>query len=217
MNNYLLFAITALGLGATIQYYFGLKKNRWLGKTMSVQAENLLEPKDTEYVNIGGAIGHNFIYKLREPWKEMKGTFTLFPRHSLLYMPISLLIGGSDRFFLNLYTDRRLIGEGHIVEKGHLRRAKIEELDEMQGERIERAGKTFFLYWRYADLRDMLLKTLDALPDPSSLSHFCCYRDNKTFFLYLKPTKGEITGNLKAFMDQCPHYFRQENHGESKS
>jgi len=98
MNNYLLFAIAALGVATTIQYFFGLKKNRWLGKTMSVQAENLLAPKNKEYVNIGGAIGHNFTYKLREPWKEAKGTFTLFPRHSLLYMPFSLLIGGSDRF-----------------------------------------------------------------------------------------------------------------------
>jgi len=217
MNNFLLFAITILGLGATIQYYFGVKKNRWLGKTMSIQAENLLGPKDTEYVNIGGAIGYNFTYKLREPWREIKGTFTLFPRHSLLYMPISLVIGGSDRYFLNLYTDKKLAGEGHIIEKKHLRRAKIEGLEEMQGERLERAGRTFFLYWRYADLKETLLQTLDAMPAPSSLSHFCCYRDNKTFFLYLKPTKGSISDNLKAFMDQCPHYFRQENHGESKS
>ncbi|HBK58709.1 MAG TPA: hypothetical protein DDZ37_05075 [Spirochaetaceae bacterium] len=216
MNNYLLFAIAALGVATTIQYFFGLKKNRWLGKTISMQAENLLTPKNKEYVNIGGAIGHNFTYKLREPWKEAKGTFTLFPRHSLLYMPFSLLIGGSDRFFLNLYTDRKLVGEAHIIEKAHLKRAKIEDLNEMHSERQERGGKTFFLYWRYADLREMLLATLDAMPNPSSLSHFCCYRDNKTFFLYLKPSKGEIAGNLKAFMEQCPHYFRQEKPRESR-
>lgn len=214
MNPYFLFAICLLGLGATVQYFFGVKKNRWLGKTMSIQAENFLNPKETNYVNIGGAIGYNFTYKLRDPWKEMKGTFTLFPRHSLLYMPISMIIGGADRFFLNLYTGRRLTGEGHIIERGHLKRAKIDEIDQMHVEQVERAGKTFFLYWRYGDLKNRLMQTLEAMPDPASLQHFCCYRGNKTFFLYLKPKNGAIEENLKTFMDQCPHYFHQDREAD---
>jgi len=210
MDNYLLVAIFALGLGATIQYFLGVKKNRWLGKTMSAQAETIFDPKETEYVNIGGAIGYNFSYKLRDPWKELKGTFTLFPRHSLLYMPFSLIIGGSDRFFLNLYTEKKLAGEGHIIEKSHFRRAKIDGIDEMAKEEIEKAGKTFYLCWRHGNLKEILVRTLDAMPDPSSLAHFCCFDNNKTFFLYLKPAKakGEISDNLKAFMEICPQYFR---------
>jgi len=93
MNNFLFFAIFALGVVATIQYFLGVKKNRWMGKNLSSQAEGILKPKDTDYVNIGGAICYNFAYKLKEPWKNAKGTFTLFPRHSLLYMPISLVVG----------------------------------------------------------------------------------------------------------------------------
>jgi hypothetical protein len=54
------------------------------------------------------------------------------------------------------------------------------------------------------------------MPDLASLSHFCCYRDNRTFFLYLKPHKGRIAGNLKAFIEQCPRYFRQEKPAESQ-
>ncbi|HQQ31797.1 MAG TPA: hypothetical protein PLO10_06215, partial [Rectinema sp.] len=96
MNNFLFFAIFALGVVATIQYFLGVKKNRWMGKNLSSQAEGILKPKDTDYVNIGGAIGYNFAYKLKEPWKNAKGTFTLFPRHSLLYMPISLVVGNCD-------------------------------------------------------------------------------------------------------------------------
>lgn len=217
MNNYLLFAITILGVVATVQYFLGVKKNRWLGKTMSVQAENIFLPKDTEYINIGGAIGYNFVYKLKSPWKEVKGTFTFVPRHSLFYVPISMLIGNADRFFLNIFTDKKLIGEGHIVEMHHLRRAKIDEIDTMQSDRIERGGKTFVLFWRYGNLKDTLLQTLEAMPDPSSLAHFCCFRDNKTFFLYLKPKKGEIADNLKAFLACCPRYFRQENNTEDQA
>jgi hypothetical protein len=208
MDTMLVFAISILGIGATIQYFFGVKKNRWLGKSMSSQAESIFEPKDMEYINIGGAIGFNVAYKLREPWKEAKGTFTLFPRHSLLYMPMSLLIGSSDRYYLNLYADRKLAGEGHIIEKKHLRKAKIEGVGEMNKEEVERAGKTFYLYWRHGDLKDALLRTLDGMPDPASLAHFCCFGDNKTFFIYLKPSKGKISGNLKAFLELCPHYFR---------
>ncbi|HWP68699.1 MAG TPA: hypothetical protein VN437_05305, partial [Rectinemataceae bacterium] len=80
----------------------------------------------------------------------------------------------------------------------------------MKKEEIEKAGKTFYLFWRHGDLKEALSRTLDAMPDPATLAHFCCFDDNKTFFLYLKPAKakGEIFGNLKAFVDLCPQYFR---------
>lgn len=211
IDSPMLIPIAALGLAATIQYFLGVKQNRWLGKAMSVQAEDTLKPKDTNYVNIGGAIGYNFVYKLREPWKEVKGSFTFFPRHSLLYMPFSLLIGNSDRFFINLFTDRRLAGEGHIIEKGHLRRTKIDGLDKMEQEVVQLAGRTFILLWHKKDKEDLniaLRRTLEAMPDPISLSHFCCFDDNKTFFLYLKPRKGKIEDNLKKFLELCPEYFR---------
>ena len=188
----LLFAISILGIGATVQYFLGVKKNRWLGKRMSSQAESIFEPKDMEYINIGGAIGFNFSYKLREPWKEAKGTFTLFPRHSLLYMPMSLLIGSSDRYYLNLYADRKLAGEGHIIEKKHLRKAKIEGIEEMKKEEVERAGKTFYLYWRHGDLKDALLRTLEAMPDPASLAHFCCLATTRLSSSILSRSKARF-------------------------
>lgn len=208
MNSALVTAIAALGLAATIQYFLGTKKNRWLGKRMSAQAEDVFSPKESTYVNIGGAIGYNFVYKLREPWKEIKGTFTLFPRHSLLYMPFSLAIGGADRFYLNIFTDKKLAGEGHIVSKPHLRKAKIEGLESMDKEEATLGGRTFLLAWENDEVKAALQKTLEAMPDPASLAHFCCFAKNKTFFLYLKPAKGEISANLKAFTDSCPRFFR---------
>lgn len=203
-----IFAIALLGIGATVQYFLGVKKNRWLGKLMSTQAENVFKPKDTNYVNIGGAIGFNFVYKMREPWKEVKGSFTLFPRHSLLYQPFSLAIGNSDRFYLNLFTEKKLAGEGHIVEKRHLNRTKIDGIDSMERMEVQKAGKSFTLLWRQGDLKQALQKTLDSFPEPETLSHFCCYGDNKTFFLFLRPKKGAIENNLRKFVEICPEYFR---------
>ena len=208
METLLVVAISALGIAATLRYFFGVKKNRWLGKKMSSQAESVFAPKDSEYVNIGGAIGYNFTYKLRDPWKEMKGTFTLFPRHSLIYMPISLLIGGADRFFANLYCEKKLAGEGHIVEARHFRRAKIEGLESMRKQEVSKAGRTFVLLWRHGDLESALRRTLDQFPNPSILSHFCCFSETKSFFIYFKPKSGEIEADLKAFVQAAPEYFR---------
>jgi hypothetical protein len=208
MNTYLLIAIGALGVGATVQYFLGVKKNKWLGKRIAAQVEDLLHPKESQYVNIGGAIGYNFTYKLREPWKDAKGTITFFPRHSLLYMPLSLVMGGSDRFFINVFTDKKLAGEGHIVEKGHLRRAKIDGIQDMSREEIKAGGKTFILLWKHEAIKKALIKTLEKMPEKGSLAHFCCFADNKTFFLYLKPQMGEITENFQFFVDNCSEYFR---------
>lgn len=208
METTYLIPLLLLGIAGSTQYFLGSKKNRWLGKQMSIQAENVFKPKDTEYVNIGGVIGHNFIYKLRDPWKEAKGSFIFIPRHSLLYVPFSYLIGSRDRFLFNLFTDKKLAGEGHIVEKSHLRRTKIDGIAQMEREEIECGGKTFVLLWRDAAMLAALKRTLEAMPDPATLAHFCCYDDNKTFFLYLKPRKGAIEANLKKFLELCPEYFR---------
>lgn len=208
MNPFLLTAIVLLGVGATLNYFVGVKKNRWLAKTMSTQAENVLDPKETEYINIGGAIGYNIRYKLRDPWREAKGTFTFFPRHSLLYMPISLIIGGADRFYINLFTDRKLSGEGHIIEKNYLKKAKIDGIEEMKKEEVIRDGRTFILAWRFGELRDSLNRTLMAMPSSESLVHFTCFQENKNFFLFLKPKNGEIESSLRVFIAQCSEFFR---------
>ncbi|TXT42702.1 MAG: hypothetical protein FD137_2058 [Spirochaetes bacterium] len=208
MDTFLILAISALGLAATIRYFFGVRKNRWLGKKMSAQAEAVFYPKDKEYVNIGGAIGFNFSYTLREPWKELKGTFTLFPRHSLIYMPISFLIGGADRFFANLYCEKKLAGEGHIIESRHLKRAKIDGIAAMERREIEKSGTKFVLLWRQGNLEAALRRTLNSFPDSSTLSHFCCFSETKSFFIYLKPKNGQIDANLKAFTEAASEYFR---------
>ncbi len=203
-----LIPLLMLGIAGSAQYILGTRKNRWLGKQMSAQAEEVFKPKDTNYVNIGGVIGYNFVYKLRDPWKEAKGSFTFIPRHSLLYIPFTYLIGNRDRFFINLFTEKKLAGEGHVIEKGHLKRAKIDGIERMEREEMSLGGKTFVLLWRGGNLLPALKRSLESMPDPSTLSHFCCFDDNKTFFLYLKPRKGAIEANLKKFLELCPEYFR---------
>jgi len=209
MNVGYLIPLLLLGIAGSAQYFLGMKKNRWLGHRMSQQAEKLLKPKDTEYINIGGAIGYHFKYKLRDPWSNAKGSYTFIPRHSLLYVPFTYLVGNRDRFFMNLFTDKKLIGEGHIIEKGHLSHAKIDGEWSMSKEEIKRGDKTFILMWRQESILPTLRRTFETMPELDSLTHFCCFDDNKTFFLYLKPKKGEIENNLNHFLSVCPEYFKQ--------
>ena len=103
-----------LALVTTGGYFWGRKKNRWIGAWIARETEAALQPRETEYVNIGGCIGYHLTYALAAPFREAKGTFALLPRHSLLYLPISFLIRRHDRFFLQLFTDERLPGEAHI-------------------------------------------------------------------------------------------------------
>jgi len=210
MNPYLLSALVVLALAATVQYYLGTKKNRVLASRISKGAEEALRPGSTNYVNIGGNIGHNFVYALSDPWTNAKGTMTLGPRHSLLYYPVSLLVVGGDRFFINLFTKRKLRGEGHVVEAGHLRRARIDGLAAMERREVEAGGRRFVLLWRGADLEKELRAVLEAMPSPARLRHFCAFAGNKTFFLHTRPDGGEVKADLEALLPRLQGFFADQ-------
>lgn len=210
MNPYTMTALVALALVSTAAYFYGTKKNRWLGATISKELEEVLKPSVTNYVNIGGAIGYNFTYSLPPPYSSAKGTVTLSPRHSLLYLPVSRLIGVRDRYFVNLFTKKKLKGEGHVVAASHLKKAHIEGLDSME-RRETRAGDTaFILLWRGADLSKELEAVLEAMPEPSLVKHFCAYPETKTFFVHGTPKREGLKGNLDAVMKRIPSFVIKE-------
>jgi hypothetical protein len=208
MNPYLITALVILALAATAQYFMGMKKNRWIASQISKGTEEALRPSSTNYVNIGSTIGYNFAYVLVGEWASAKGTFTLSPRHSLLYLPFSRILGISDRFFINVFTKKKLKGEGHIVEASYLRRAKIQGVDSMERREKAVGGKRFILLWKGPDvIASELESLLDGMPDPSRLRHFCSYADNKTFFLHILPRAGEVKGYLDEMMNRLPRFL----------
>jgi hypothetical protein len=208
MNQAYIVPLLALALVTTAGYFYGRKKNRWISGWISREAEDVLKPVDSNYVNFGGTIGYNYVYKLRKPFREAKGTFTLLPRQSVLYMPISLLVNRYDKFYMQLFADGKLAGEGHIVARSYLSRAKnaIDGYSGLTREDVDRDGKSYVLLWDSRGMDEKLKKLLDSVRHPELLRHFCCYADNKNFFLYLRPVKdkfGEIlesiTAGLKPF------------------
>ncbi len=207
MNPLFISALVVLAVVSTASYYLGTKKNRWIVSTMSRQLEDVLKPKTTNYVNIGGVIGYNFTYALPAPYTSAKGTITLSPRHSLLFLPFSMLLGISDRFFVNVFAKKKFKGEGHIVDLKYMGKANIAGVETMERRDVEAKGKKFVLLWRKADLASTLESTLAALDDPTSLRHFCAYHETGTFFMHLRPKSGSIGETVQTLVKKFPEYL----------
>jgi hypothetical protein len=194
-----------LALVTTGGYFWGRKKNRWIGAWIAREAEAALGPRDTEYVNIGGCIGYHFTYALTAPFREAKGTFALLPRHSILYLPISFFIRRHDRFYLQLYTDERLPGEAHLLREDYYRSYKdqISGIESMRHERFVSGGTTYMLLWRHAGIDRRLRSLAEKLEGRAeSLLHFCCYPGNHNFYLYAAPAQGRLEPLLRGMMEE---------------
>lgn len=210
MSPYTLVALVVLALFATGAYFYGTKKNRWIVSRLTKELEGLLKPRSSNYVNIGGNIGYNFVYAMAEPFTNAKGTITLSPRHSVLYLPFSLLLGVRDRYFINLFTKQKIRGEAHLVAASHLKKANIAGLVSMERRDAERNGRSFVLLWRGADLSTELGKVLDSLPDTAGFKHFCAYPETKTFFLHGTPRGASLEGNLDAALKRVSLFTGKE-------
>ena len=205
-----IFPLIGVALFTSLVYYRGRKKNRWISGWISSEAEDSLKPEDTNYVNFGGIIGYNFVYKMRKPYREAKGTFTLLPRHSAFFLPISLLFfSRHDKYFLQLYADGKLAGEGHIVAKSYFAKASriISGLDDLQREDIVCNGQRFILLYRGKGMDERLKKLLSTVKHPELLFHFCCYSENKNFFLYIRPLRQKLEELLKSVLPELKQFF----------
>jgi hypothetical protein len=209
MNPLLLAGIIALAIAATGAYFFGRRKNKALAGILSKEAETALRAQSTEYVNIGGAIGYNFTYKLSEPWTEVKGTMTFMPRQSLLYLPFSSLIGVRDRFFMNLFTKRKLIGEGHILSAAYFKRngGVIDNLAKLTREDSVIAGQRLVLLYDSPTMASRLKSLSQVLVGLDRLHHFCIFPGNKTIFLYMKPGPGLVSALLESMLPRLGNFL----------
>ena len=211
MNEFTI-PLVVVGALAAFGYLRGKKKNAWIANWISRETEAALEPSRTDYINIGGAIGYNYIYDLKPPFREAKGTFTLLARQSFLYYPFSRLLARFDRYFLHLYTDEELAGEGHILEARHYEKARKEivGVEDLGTETVTVPAGTFVLLFRGAGMGKRLKHTLEVLEGAENLLHFCCYDENRTFFCFLRPQKGRIEPFLASLLPELPAYFRKE-------
>ncbi|MCX7787317.1 MAG: hypothetical protein N2442_06450 [Spirochaetes bacterium] len=208
MNQWIV-PLIAFALITTLGYFQGRKKNRWISGWIARESEEALKPVDTQYTNFGGTIGYNFIYKLKKPFQEAKGTFTLLPRQSILYLPISFLITKHDRYYMNLFIQGKLLGEGHIVSSTYERKARrtIHGVESMASEEVYKNNRRYILFWKEQGMGERLRNFLEKIAHEELLYHFCCYGENKTFFFYIKPERGKLEELLKSALPELKPFF----------
>jgi hypothetical protein len=199
--------LIVLALITTAGYFWGRKKNRWIGAWIARECQAALRPSDTNYVNIGGSIGYHFTYRLAPPLTEAKGSFALLPRQSILYLPLSRLIRGHDRFYLQLYTDQPMRGEAHILREDYYEKDpdRISGADRMRRERVVAGDRAYVLLWMHAGLDRRLKRLLDRLGDGrADLLHFCAYPGNRNFYFYVSPVRGRLERLLQNAVAELP-------------
>ncbi|ADK82074.1 hypothetical protein [Sediminispirochaeta smaragdinae] len=210
MNSYI-YLLIALAFATSMGYLHGRKRNKQLSVMIGEVCERLLKPKDTTYVNIGGVLGHNFTYQLEEPFSQAKGTFTLLPRHSLLYLPFSFLITRYDRFYLHIFTTRQLKGEAHIIAKRYFPKMRVDiaGIETLKREEFEIEGRQFILLWDNPKLEPMMKALLESSEGIEDLLHFCCYRDNNNFFIHAVPKEQSLAGLLAGIYNVLPSMMKE--------
>ena len=211
--NPVVYLLIALAFATTLGYMSGKKKNKLLGEMIGRRVEEILNPEETEYVNIGGVMGHNFTFTLKAPFTEAKGTFTLLPRHSVLYLPLSLIISRHDRFYLTLFTAADLLGEGNILAEKYFPRMRVDiaGIEKLKKTTVSKDGHDFILLFDNPHLEERLTGLLEGISEVKDLLHFCCYGKNRNFFIHLVPRKESLAPLLAGIYRHLPTMMKQKS------
>lgn len=185
----------------SVVYYWGRRKNKRVFLAAFNDLVDVIRPDDQHFTNIGGIVGHHanlVINRKDRPFSKVEATITLLPRHSLLYMPISLMIMRFDRLFITLHRRAALSGEGHLIEKRYagFRGPKITNAERMEKTEIRWGDHDFLLYFEQAPLRDRFMSFVRKNPDPGIIRHIAIVARQRKCFLFMIPKKGQVKENL---------------------
>ena len=188
--------LVILGLAASLQYWRGRRLNLTLIRELSRQMEESLQPTDKNYTWIGGYVGVVAEYDLKhEIYEKVKGTISLLPHHSLLYFPISLLLGRRDRVYILIYPKRKLKGKAHIAI------GKIKDISKVSfKDEIELKGVVVERRYDSKEEIDFLTKIMSQLEDPSSVELLAANVEENAYYARLRIGRGDISELLRRFI-----------------
>jgi len=177
-------------------YFWGRRRNKQIFLSVFNALVEAARPVDQTFTTIGGVVGYhaNLHLKKESPVSRIDATITLLPRHSWLYIPISMIIMRYDRLFITLYIRPTLPGEGHIIEKVYagFRGPKIKNADRLQKELIRWGNLDFYLYYETVKVRDQLIQYIDRNPQPGIIRHIALIPEQKKCFVFMIPRREEV-------------------------
>lgn len=200
--------VAGLVLGAAvigIAFFHGRRRNRAIAVRTAREIESALEPLDTTYTWIGGLIGFHARYEVAG-LEKARATCTLLPRHALLYLPLSLLMGRGDRAHVTLYLETDFEGEAHVISAAHLRSplVHIEGRERMQERAREEGGTRFVLLATDPRLMDGMMRLLDRIRETGhvrSIRHLAFVPDLSTLYAQVVPADGVVEELTRLLMD----------------
>lgn len=200
--------VVVLTFGSAAAGVFGVRKNRRLAHDISRVLEAVFRPLETKYTNIGGLVGYHFRFALPEPPGELTGTMTFLPRHTVLYLPFSLLAGRQDRLSLELELTSSPPGQGHIVEVKHYRHGwiHIDGEADMSRADVDREGTLFSIFYYNPLVRDRLAVLIEKLPEHSSLRHFSYRASDRSCLIEVQPDPRTLQKTLTAILELLPAF-----------
>lgn len=195
------FLFIAFSCLLSVVYFWGRRENRRVLLSAFNDLVEVIRPDDKTFTNIGGVVGYHanlIINQKNSLFSKVDATITLLPRHSLLYMPISLFIMRFDRLFITLHMKAALSGEGHLIEKGYagFRAPKITNAHRLEKTEVKWGAYDFLLYHEQVKMRDQLMAFVSQNPDPGIIRHIAIVAAQRKCFVFMIPKKGRVKETL---------------------
>jgi hypothetical protein len=178
----------------TAGYALGRRANRGAALRIARELEEALEPDDTLYTWIGGLIGFHAEYEVRD-LRRVRITCTLLPRHSVMYLPVAVLLGRGDRLHVTLTVAAPPAVEVHLVSARALRSPllHIRGRDRMQETRVFCDGRWFVLLGTGAGGLERMRRLLGQVRDARfarHLRHVAVVPDAGSVYVQVRPVPG---------------------------
>jgi len=205
-------AILLLGLLASLQYWRGRRLNLTLIRGLARQMEEVLSPAGKEYTWIGGYAGVIARYDLgNERYPEIKATISLLPHHSLLYLPVSILLGRRDRVYLLIYSRKKLDGKAHV--KPGKKTKPPHNISCLHHDQATIKGEVVQRYYDSEEEANSLTSILSCLKSPSSVEHLAANVEENAYYASVKIRRGDLAELFNCFLsppdpDRRRHPFR---------
>ncbi|MCS7233981.1 MAG: hypothetical protein N3C62_04570 [Synergistetes bacterium] len=189
----------------TLQFFKGRKLNLILMKSYLEEIESVLRIKDKDYTWIGGYVGFKAGYKIENKlFSVLEVSLILSPRHSLLYLPISLLLFRGDRvFFLLTPRGKKVESEVHVIREGAFWfRPKIRRARELREKRISLSGVNFSTFCENEMVLDKVLRLIRKYRgDLKIIKHLALVPSTNRLYLHLRPKTGELKEFLRLVVE----------------
>lgn len=175
-------------------YFFGRKKNQAIAASAINALNKTLNPDGQKITNIGGMIGYHveMSFSGDRNIRKVKGTLIMLPRHSLLYLPVSMIFGRFDRFFITITvkeppTEKR----AHILEKRFFKKHRRDMGNNLQRRELHLGSRDFiYMYKNNWDL-NFLKDLINNIDDQDKLKEISIRPDESNIELLIVPTAGE--------------------------